>query len=332
MPARMGINCGYPHESDPAELAATGATLVRTVYRRTNDYTSWLPELQRRGIACWFVGDGSPESLGTDESQWGRNMVRAAGEWGHIVKIWQWGNEPDWHGVASWPLSKEQVNRMLVTARSIFPRSQGYTLLAPGLVSGDPAWPEHIRLDLVDGLDVHPYNKFVSTESELRELEYMLATYRDWWHLPLWIGEFDSRTDNLPIYFKTFPGVAAAVTFCWTSGQTAGEGIHGMGVRENRWAYDNFMEATGGPANRPPAEQHAEFVLGFEEFHNAAPDLIGAALENERGGVPNFSQQLTSRGILTAANLAGRGWTLLFWERESGARFLFADGRSEQIA
>lgn len=280
-------------------MTKAGPGLIRTVYRRTNDYSWWLPELHRLGIGCWFVMDGSEESLGTDESRWDANMAEAEARCGGFVKIWQMMNEPDWHGPASWPLPKNVVNQGLEMARWHFPREKGYTLIAPGLVSGDPAWPEDLRLDLVDGLDVHPYNKFVSSPAEERELAYMLSAYRDWWGLPLWIGEFDSRTDNLPVYLKDFPGVAAALTFCWSSGQTSGEGIHNMGIRENRWAFDNFTEATM-PAARP-----LEFVQGFKQIADRHPDIVGQPLENERGPWTNCSLQKTKNGLLIWGNFAG---------------------------
>jgi hypothetical protein len=131
-------------------------------------------------------------------------------------------------------------------------------------------------------------------------------------------------------------------------GSPGEQGQDGFGLRRlggsHRPAWDTFARVNGGPIPAPsptptpppptpqptPAPPH--YVLGFELFHNAAPELLGEPLENERGGIPGFSQQRTSRGILTAANIVDRGWELLFWETQTGDRYRFADGRAELIA
>ena len=103
-------------------------------------------------------------------------------------------------------------------------------------------------------------------------------------------------------------------------------------VRVAGWALDaalRELEEANGETLRP---YPARYVLGFADFHAAEPELIGDAMEDERGGIPGFSQQLTTRGILTAANLIGQGWRLLFWERSSGTRYWFHNGAAEQIA
>lgn len=304
MTAQLGVNCGLPEDSDPAAIARTGATFVRTVYRDNVAYRPWLTNLKSRGVECWFVGDSSPESLGDDERHWAGRMTVARSNYGDLVKCFQWGNEPDWGGIASWAMSQNRVNRLLSVARDVFPAGQ-FTLIAPGLVSGQPGWLDGVRLDLCDAVSCHPYNKFVSTPEELRELEYMLSAYRDWWGLPLWLGEYDSRTDNLSLYFRDFPGVERAAVFCWDSNQTAGEGINDMGINDNPRAMAEFVEATGGPRSQPPAERHAIFQLGFERWHNLEPALLGDPLKNERNVATEWQIQPTSRGVLSW--VGGRG-------------------------
>lgn len=331
MAAQLGVNCGGP-DDDPAALAATGATFVRLVYRDTPSYRPWLTDLKQRGVEAMFVGDSSPDSLGNDENQWAGRMTTARSNYGDLVKCWQWGNEPDGTGIASWTMPQTRVNRLLQIARSVFPREQGYTLVAPGLVSGDTNWPTSVRLDLADLLDCHLYAQFIDTANARANLNGILDRYQAY-GLPIMVGEFDSRTSGLSVYFRDYPGVARAAIFCWDSKQTAAEKITGMGIKDNPAAMASFLAATGGPVAVPSAPpKPPEYVLGFRDVHSAAPTVVGDPLENERGGVPGFSQQLTSRGILTAANLAGRGWTLLFWERDSGTRYLFDRGELEAIA
>lgn len=337
MAAQLGINVPGPDNADPAAIAATGASWVRTVYRDNLPFRSWLVALESFGIKALLVGDSSPESLGPNEGQWAGRMTVARSNLGDLVKWWQWGNEPDGSGPASWPMPWQQVNRLVQVARAGFPREQGFKLIGPGLVSGDTNWPAGLRFDLLDALDAHPYAKDSRTAEQRADLNGMLDRYRAY-GLPLWLGEYDSRTDGLSSYLRVYPGVDRAAVFCWSSDQTAGEGITGMGIRDNPTAMASFKAATAGQIVNPPPSEPA-FVLGFKEWHDAAPALIGAALENERGGRRGLSFQDTSKGFLTAAYLADPEdpqadpyWQLTFFDKASRARYAFEGGETVRIA
>lgn len=328
--AQLGINVAP--DADPSAIAATGASFVRCVYRDTIGYRPWLTALRDRGVSCVFVGDGSPESLSDNEGQWAGRMTVARSNYGDLVKNWQWGNEPDGSGMASWTMSKSRVNRLLEVARGVFPTGR-YTLVAPGMVSGQPSWLDNLRLDLVDAVDAHPYAKLVDTARAQAELKFMLNGYLAQGK-PLWLLEYDSRTLGLSGYLRDFPGVERAAVMAWDNAQTDSEGL-AMGLKQNPAALADFTAAAGGPIVRPPIsppENRPHYVLGFAEFAAAEPALVGEPLEDERGGVPDFSQQRTSRGILTAANLEGQGWRLLFWDDATGGRYLFDGRRAERIA
>lgn len=334
MTAQMGLNVPGPDNADPAAIAATGASWVRTVYRDNLPYRPWLTELRRLGISALLVGDSSPESLGDDEGHWPGRMTVAKANLGDLVKWWQWGNEPDGSGPASWTMPWQRVNRLIIAARGIFPREDGYTLVGPGLVSGDTNWPANLRFDLLDKLDCHPYAKDWRTAEQRADLSGMLNRYRDY-GLPLWLGEYDSRTEGLSSYLRVYPGVERAAVFCWDSHQTLAEGITGMGIKDNPTAMASFKLATAGQIVTPPAPKYA---MGFAEWAAADPALLGAPLEDERGGIPGLSFQATERGFLTAANLswpesgAPMGWHLTFFEQATRRRYEFRDGQTVALA
>lgn len=246
--ALLGINVAP--DANPAAIAATGAKLVRVVYRDTIAFRPWLTDLKNRGVECWFVGDSSPESLSDNEGQWAGRMTVARSNYGDLVKRWTWGNEPDGTGMASWTMSWQRVNRLLDVARSVFPRDQGYILSTPGLVSGDTNWPAKLRFDLCDLTDAHLYAQFIDNLTARANLNGMLDRYRAY-GLPVVVGEYDSRTPGLSAYFRDYPGVAAACVFCWDDGMTIAEGIR-LGLRQNPAAYSDFVAAAKEPIV-PPA-------------------------------------------------------------------------------
>ena len=315
--------------ADPAALAATGAKIVRCVYR---DWLppAWVEQLVMLGVEVLLVGDSSPDSLGDDESQWRPRMEFCRQRFGASLKYIQWGNEPDGTGIASWTMDHARVNRLLGVARDVFPYRQ-YTLIGPGLVSGQPEWAQGLALHLVDALSAHPYAKGCQTADARRELNYMLNGYLALGK-PLWATEFDSRTRGLAAYLRNYPGVQAAITMCWDDGQTEStEGIR-LGLKQNPDALREFLALTGGtyPLISQPASVAPRYQMGFRDWHDADPGLLGEPLEDERGGIPGFSVQKTSKGRLMAANLADRGWTLTFWA-DTGERWLLEDGRSRMI-
>lgn len=245
----LGLNVAP--DADPSELAAIGARWVRCVYRSSINMRPWLTALLDSGIETLLVGDSSPDSLGDDAAQWSTRMADARDTLGDLVKLWSWGNEPDGEGVASWRMGQHRVNRLLQLARAVFPRPT-FRLIGPGLVSGQPGWLQYLgSVEPMDAIDIHPYAKFVQTAPQRLELTAMLRGYLAFGK-PLWCGEYDSRTPGLSAFLRDFPGVERAAAFCWDEGMTAAEGIVGMGIRQNRAAYADFLAATGGSLPVPP--------------------------------------------------------------------------------
>lgn len=347
MTALLGINCALG--ADPAALAATGATFVRAVYRDDHPMRGWLTSLKNHGIEALLVGDSSPNSLSDNEGQWVGRMTVARANLGDLVKLWQWSNEPDGGPPASWMMPWQRVNRVLEAAHSVFSRDQGFTLIAPGLVSGDTNWPANLRFDLFDVLDAHLYAQFIDNPAARANLNGIINRYLEYGKQVM-VGEYDSRTPGLSAYFRDYPGIVRAAVFGWDDGMTEStEGIR-LGLLQNPAAMASFVAATGGPLAAPPPTETPvpvappvptpTFVLGFKAFRDAHPDLIGDALEPERGGIPGFSVQRSTKGRLMAQYLASPvteqvvGWTITFWRDSDGARFLFspATGDVVQIA
>ena len=243
MAGLLGINTSGDGSVDPAVLAAAGTRWVRCVVRENHDILEWISTLlHTHNIETLLVGDGSPESLGTDEATWTARMEAFKAQYGGLVKTWQFGNEPDNqdpNSIASWTMPQEMYNRLLTTARAVFPRPE-FTLIGAGLDSGQPGWLDGVELELIDVLDLHPYAKLPDTP----ELLDMLNGYRGR-KQPIWCSEYDSRTKGMGAYLLT--QVDRAAVMCWSSDQTNSEGL-ALGLQENAEALAEFVSSAAAVA------------------------------------------------------------------------------------
>lgn len=280
--AELGINVAP--DAAPAALAATGAKWIRCVYREWLK-RSWLEALRSHGIDPLLVGDSSPDSLGKDERKWSTRMEDARTRYGDLVKYWSWGNEPDGSGPASWAMDAAQVNRLLAAARAAFPKDK-FTLVFPGLVSGQPNWLNSVNYWLADVLDVHPYNKDFKTPEQRDQLDFMLRSYWNY-RLPVWAGEFDSRTLGLSGYLRDHPNLQRACIMCWDSGMTKGEGLD-LGLIQNNTAMADFVAAAGGPVVVPPVVQPPAPPAPPTDTFSVGPGM--RALMAKRGDVPGSDE------------------------------------------
>jgi len=263
MPEFLGINTSGDGSAVPIQLAECGAGWVRCVVREQIDITSWIVQLrERHRIETLLIGDGSPDSLGPDESAWRARMEMYKARYGEIVKLWQWGNEPDHDGMASWKMDRPTVNRLVRLAREIFPREEGFTLVAPGLVSGNWMWledttdgngDEMIDFSPVDALDLHPYAKEPNTEP-------LIAMFRDYRaafdrvggaEKPIWCTEYDSRTPGMgPDLISRADRFAV---MCWSSDMTVTEDLR-LGIIDGLDRMNHFRLAAGLTAFAAQAE------------------------------------------------------------------------------
>jgi hypothetical protein len=311
----IGINLDGRAAVQPSAIAALGAKVVRVVAYPDANITSWLHGCRAHGLKTMLVL--ARESIGSDPNHWAYNIAMFRGRYGGLIDYWQIGNEADSVGDSSWTMTHADLSHLLRVAR--FQLGQDAYLIGAGMSSGDPDWAHGVDWGPVNALAVHPYARWPDTP----DLDWLIQSYADLGK-PLWVTEYNARTVGMAAALRDDPRLIGALAFCYSNSM-----VPDFGLIEDGAALADFKAAA---ARQSPADDGPCFVLGFETFHNAEPALIGEPLENERGGVPDFSQQLTSNGMLTAANIIGRGWTLLFWERPTSARYLFAGGRAERIA
>jgi hypothetical protein len=278
MPDFLGINTSGDGQAEPRQLADCGAGWVRCVVRENEHITDWIGRLQARGIETMLIADGSDTSLTKDEANWRPRLEGFKAEYGNIVKLWQVGNEPD--GVpdsASWKMDRPTTNHLMRLAREIFPREEGFTLVAPALISGNWLWlidlqdgngNEIIDFSPVDILDLHPYNKEPNTEP----LERMFREYRTAFEpedrpdipdlhaagKPIWCTEYDSRTAGMGSDL-----IARAQRFavmCWDSRMTEDENLK-LGIIDDVGRMNNFRQMIGFAAFASQDELNAFALL-----------------------------------------------------------------------
>lgn len=310
----------------PANLVTYGFRAIRSVFRPDPQWYSYHQAASRVGLASIVTLARESFALSLPDTI---ASLPTDADWVVV------GNEPDGEGISSWRQSPAEFLALIAEcAPLIRQRCPQAQIVAGGLVSGQPGWLVRVVVELaglVDAFDVHPYAKDTNQAAALlREYEALVGG------VPLVVLEWNRQASQIPAFTTMLEQMTqAAAWFCWSDGMVDGFGLidrQGNPQASLSAIMTALKPAAPAPPPISPPENRPNYVLGFAEFAGAHPELVGDPLEDERGGVPGFSQQLTSRGILTAANLADRGWTLLFWERESGTRYLFESGVLEAIA
>lgn len=309
----------------PANLATYGFLGVRSVFRPDPQWYSYHQAAKRVRLASIITLARESFALSLPDTI---ASLPPDADWVVV------GNEPDGEGISSWRQSPAEFLALIAEcAPLIRQRCPQAQIVAGGLVSGQPSWLVPIVDDLsrlVDAVDVHPYAKDANAAAAL------LRGYESLTGVDLVVFEWNRPANEVGAFADMLEQMTqAAAWFCWSDGMVDGFGLidrQGNPRAALSAIITALKPAAPGPPPISPPENRPKYVLGFAEFAAAHPELVGDPLEDERGGVPGLSQQLTSRGILTAANLADRGWTLLFWERESGTRYLFESGVLEAIA
>lgn len=134
---------------------------------------------------------------------------------------------------------------------------------------------------------------------------------------------------------RVMAGLVAGGWFAWHN-------FEGFGlVRDDgdpKPALDAYHRATvgftapGGPELPPapePPQEAAQYKLGFLDFFNAAPRLLGAPKENEGSGIDGLSFQDTERCLLTAARVDGE-WVIAAYEKATRAVWRYRNGAVER--
>lgn len=286
--AELGVNVAGRAQQSPAAIAALGARWARCVGYRDVNISEWIRGCRDHGVKVLMVL--ARESIDGD---WERNLTWFRDLYSGRVHAVQIGNEPDHVSPSSWTMAPRDLNRLLVTARSVFGPDK--LLIGPGLVSGHPGWAAQIDWAPVDGISLHPYAKDPGTPA----LDNLIAGYEEY-GLPLWATEYHARTIGMAAALRDDPRIGVAMAFCMSDSM-----VPGFGMLEDTNALADFKAAAkvGGP----PSSQHPAFQLGFLEVANRHPDIVGQPRENESGPWRNCSAQFTTKGLLLWGDFVAAG-------------------------
>lgn len=298
----------------PANVKSYGFNGVRSVFFDQPDWYSYHQAAKRAGLNTILTL--AKESFnGRPHAEVISNLPVDA----DYVVI---GNEPDSSDSSSWTMSPASFRSLIrECAPLIGQRCPGAYLVAGGLVSGQVSWLEPIYQelrDLVDFLDIHPYSKTAD------EAQALLVDYHNLTQIPPMVLEWNRPTDQIKPFVDMLGYMAeAGAYFCWSDGM-----VDGFGLVDRLGRPKPQLTAMIDALAQHPKPPDGEYVLGFKEWHDAAPDLLGDPIGRERGGVQGFSVQRTSKGRLMACDLRGRGWTLTFWDDATDVRWLWDGERS----
>lgn len=233
MAGSLGINVAGRSEQQPAAIAALGARWARAVAYPDANITAWAHGCHDRGVRVLLVL--ASESIGQDPNGWEARITAYRDRYGSVVDAWQLGNESDHVSPSSWTMSHADLNRLLKVGRQVL----GFNayIVGPGLVSGQPQWATGVDWSPVNALAVHPYAKEPNTPA-LRDM--LIAYHQATPDKALWVTEYNARTIGMAAYLRDFPGLDAALAFCYSNSM-----VPGFGLIEDRVALADFKTAAG---------------------------------------------------------------------------------------
>lgn len=313
----------------PANLALYGFRGVRHVFQDRSEWHSYHQAVKRAGLTS--IVTLARESFALSRAD---TIARLPVDCDWVVI----GNEPDDPGESSWHMPPAEFLALAAECSALIrQRCPGAKIVGGGLSSGQPGWLTPIVRDLkplIDAQDVHPYAKTASEAAALLRA-YSAITGG----IPLVVLEWNRPRDEIDGFLKMLAQTTeAGAFFCWSDGMVENFGLadrRGNPKQELGAMQAALMALPPGQPMSPPGD---EFVLGFKAFHDAEPALIGSPIRRERGGVPGFSVQRSSRGRLMAQYLADpatnaiQGWKITFWDDATDARYLFDGRKAVKIA
>lgn len=198
---------------NPANLKSYGFGGVRSVFRDHPDWFSYHNAVKRVGLASiiTLARESFPDLGGPDMFVTISSLPIDA----DMVVV---GNEPDGEPPSSWVMSPAEFRTLL---RDCAPLIRRYcptaSVVAGGLVSGQPSWLEPIADDLaglVDAVDIHPYAKTAD------EAENLLGYYRTvLMDMDLVVLEWYRPADQIPEFIDMLNfQTEASAFFCWSDG------------------------------------------------------------------------------------------------------------------
>jgi hypothetical protein len=180
----------------PADLKKAGFTWVRLVSRPgVESYVEWM---QASGLMVLAVVAKESE--------------------GHVFggpDAWQFGNEPDSSGPASWTMTSTEYRDQFNYYQDTYPQ---LVWISAGLASGQTAYWQHVKdlggLNGASGFAVHPYNKTASQASTLLKAYQKITPT-----LPLWVTEFNRPVAEIPAFTSMLRQLSVASAWFSYGGQ-----------------------------------------------------------------------------------------------------------------
>jgi hypothetical protein len=336
---RVGTNIGfYPTREHLALLDRVDSVdSLRFVPRLDSDDTWLIQELLTRGITPWLVFDKGALDGG---------VVSALQEYKRryldLGVVWQIGNEPDIESPSSWTMSQDVFSLLLQTARNVL--GPDAYIVSGGLASGQPGWLGGVDLSAVNAIAIHPYGKWPS-DAPVRggwgfgPVLPLIQGYRDQLdqmglgHLAMHVSEygaprtelgdstFAQYTQDMTRALASSPLLGTILQFCLTDKDVPPFGLFDVN------GQPKATLPLGAPVPKP-IPNGPRFVLGFKDWHDHDPALIGEPVEDEWGATQGISQQRTTHGILTWAGLRA-GDVMTFLDTRDGRRYRYTNGRSQ---
>lgn len=307
--ALLGVNVAGRAQQSPSDIAALGARWARCVAYPDTNIIAWVQGCHAKGVKVLLVL--ARESIGSDPRLWAGNIAMFRDRYGSLVDAYQLGNEADHVSPSSWDMTQAELSQLLRTGRNVL--GPDAYLIGAGMVSGHPDWGATVDWSPVQALAAHPYAKSPGTPA----LDILIDGYAAYGRA-VWVTEYHARTIGMAAALRDDPRLTVALAFCYSDSM-----VPGFGMLEDANALADFKAAA--KAGGLPTSQHPAFVLGFKAFYDAAKDLIGPALEPERGGVPGLSFQRSQNGFLTWADLK-QGQVMTFYEDATRRRWRWQEG------
>jgi hypothetical protein len=184
---------------------------------------------------------------------------------------------------------------------------------------------------------VHPYAKWPKDNPATPENEDVIGVFEAYaYHnKPIMVTEFGWPSPNWQAQGEWFSGmlnrmddhplIKGLINYCADDLMNPNFGLMSWGtIKPSGHALRAYSESKG-LMPRPTVPIVPVFVLGFKEWHDIQPELIGDPIENEYGGIHQWSQQLTTTGLLSWADLKA-GQQMLFYHFPTKTRYRW-DGR-----
>lgn len=218
----LGVNVPLDGSVSADQIAALGASWIRIVAHPDHDLRAYFDALHARGIRVLLV---LARESGGDYNLFER-------WYGDMEHVWiQPGNEPEGTGESSWSMTPHEFVSLGRTARAIFPLK---TIVAGGLVSGQPSYLDGLDLSWADFIAPHPYGKTVADWPSPGWGTGVLGDLLDGYAAfgkPLFISEIGLNTREVSEdfqaeyltrvfdYVNSRSDVAAVCWFCWSDTQ-----------------------------------------------------------------------------------------------------------------